>query len=487
MVTLSELLAPLPPEPDEGSLWPVIQQGIAASHRKLVVIDDDPTGTQTVHDVELLTAWNVPTLIDVLRGQARLFYVLINSRSLPEDEAVRLNCDLARQLHAASQSARTELAVASRSDSTLRGHYPAEVDALTSTFTALRGAAFDGHLIVPAFFEGGRYTINNTHYVATPTATADTLVPAHETPFARDPVFGYSTAYLPDWVAEKSTGRWRADQVVCIGLELIRKGGPEAVADQLQAVEGGMPVVINAAGYGDLAVVVAGLLRAEAAGKRFIYRTAASFVRLRGAVPYKPLLSAEKIMQGVSSTATGGIVIVGSYVPDSSKQLENVLRLPDVAGIELPVERIVNNAAEAEMLSRGVGRLLNGAVKAGRVGVIYTSRKLVTGSERSANLAIGQQVSHALVTALSELESCPRFIIAKGGITSHDVAQKALGAVRARVLGQLFPGVPVWVLESGSQLRCAGVPYIVFPGNVGGPASLMRAVKMLAGYTHEST
>jgi uncharacterized protein YgbK (DUF1537 family) len=155
------------------------------------------------------------------------------------------------------------------------------------------------------------------------------------------------------------------------------------------------------------------------------------------------------------------------------------LSLPDVTGIELPVERIVGNVAEAETISRGIGRQLDAAVKAGLVGVIYTSRKLVTGSERSESLAIGQQVSNGLITALREVESCPRFIIAKGGITSHDVAQKGLGAVRARVLGQLFPGVPVWVLESGPQLRFAGVPYIVFPGNVGGPESLMQAVKLL--------
>jgi len=55
---LIELLANLPPEPDEARLFRDIQQAVAASKRKLVVIDDDPTGTQTVHDVELLTTWN---------------------------------------------------------------------------------------------------------------------------------------------------------------------------------------------------------------------------------------------------------------------------------------------------------------------------------------------------------------------------------------------------------------------------------------------
>ncbi len=334
--------------------------------------------------------------------------------------------------------------------------------------------------MVPAFFEGGRYTIDDTHYVATPTATAETLLPASETPFAQDAVFGYKTAYLPAWIEEKSGGYWKAEQVKSIGLELIRQGGPDVVAARLQTVVGGMPVVINAAGYGDMAVAVLGLLRAEAAGKRFLYRTAASFVRLRGAVEVKPLLKAEEVLGNVRKVETGGLVVVGSYVPGSSKQLENLLTLPQVTGIELSVERVIRSATEAEAVSREAGQQLEAALQARRVGVIYTSRTVVTSANRADNLAIGKSVSAALVAALHHVRSRPRFIIAKGGITSHDVAQKGLGAARAWVLGQLFPGVPVWRLESGPQSRFEGVPYVIFPGNVGSPESLMQAVELLS-------
>ena len=480
MVTLTGLLASLPPEPNEASLFVEIQQEVAGSQRKLVVIDDDPTGTQTVHDIELFTTWNKQTLAEALRNEPRLFYLLTNSRSMPESDAVQLNHETAQQLAAASKETKIGFVVASRSDSTLRGHYPAEIQALESGFTSSGGDSFDGHLVVPAFFEGGRYTINDTHYVATPTANSDTLQPASETSFARDSVFGYRTAYLPAWIEEKSGGRWRADQVMSIGLELIRQDGPEAVTSKLQTVEGSIPVVINAAGYGDLAVVVLGLLRAEAAGKRFLYRTAASFVRLRGAVESKPPLDAKEIMRGTQAVE-GGVVVVGSYVPESSTQLENLLTLSQVIGIELPVERVIRNAAETETISREVGQQLESAIKAGGVGVLYTSRRLVTSANRTENLEIGNKVSHALISALRQVKSRPRFIVAKGGITSHDVAQKALGAAQARVLGQLFPGVPVWRLESGPQSIFEGVPYIVFPGNVGGPESLMQAVKLLSG------
>ncbi len=479
MVTLTELLANLPPEPDEANLFLDLQRAVAENGRKLVVIDDDPTGTQTVHDVELFTTWNTQTLTEALEKETRLFYLLTNSRSMPEGDAAQINRDIARQLLAASQAAKVDFVVASRSDSTLRGHYPAEIFALTHELTP--SSRIDGHLIVPAFFEGGRYTIDDTHYVATPTANSNTLQPASETPFAQDHVFGYNTAYLPEWIEEKSAGHWKANQVVSVGLELIRQGGPEAVAETLRRVEAGVPVVINAAGYGDLTVVVLGLLQVEAIGKRFLYRTAASFVRLRGALKTKPLLTAQEVIGDTHTAEGGGVVIVGSYVPDSSTQLENLLALPNVQGIELLVERVIQNTAEADKISREVGQRLEEVIRTGHVGVLYTSRKLVTSKGHSENIDIGKKVSQALIAALHEVSTRPRFIIAKGGITSHDVAEKGLGAARARVLGQLFAGVPVWRLGTGPQSRFEGIPYIVFPGNVGGPDSLMQAVKVLSG------
>ncbi len=478
MLTLSGLLANLPPEPDAAALLGEIRQAVAESGRKLAVIDDDPTGTQTVHDIELFLTWDAYTLAEALGNDARLFYLLTNSRSMPEEEAVQFNRETARQLVEASRATGTDFVVASRSDSTLRGHYPAEIIALQRELSTLQGRRFDGHLLVPAFFEGGRYTINDSHYAATPTADSATLLPANETPFARDQVFGYATAYLPAWIEAKSGGYWQASQVISIGLELIRQGGPDAVASRLKAVQGGVPVVINAAGYGDLAVVVLALLRAEAAGKRFLYRTAASFVRLRGALASRPLLEISELGSAGASAGAGGLVIVGSYVPGSTAQLERLLALPQVHGIELPVERVTGSADEARAVSSEAGRQLENALASGWVGVLFTSRTLVTSTDRFENLAIGKKVSEALIAALHQVKSRPRFIIAKGGITSHDVAQKGLGAARAHVLGQLFPGVPVWRLQTGPQSGFEGVPYIVFPGNVGGPESLAQAVKL---------
>src|SRR5260370_17938433 len=152
MVTLTELLAKLPPEPGETSLFVEIQREVAGSKRKLVVIDDDPTGTQTVHDVELLTTWNTETLAEVLQEERQLFYLLTNSRSMPESDAVRLNQETAQQLVAASQATHSDFVIASRIDSTLIGHYPAEIFAIELVLTSSMATHFDAPLVVPPFF-----------------------------------------------------------------------------------------------------------------------------------------------------------------------------------------------------------------------------------------------------------------------------------------------------------------------------------------------
>jgi uncharacterized protein YgbK (DUF1537 family) len=436
----------------------------------LVAIDDDPTGVQTVHDTPVLLGWGEAELGGQMAQADDVFFVLTNSRSMPRAEAERINEDLGRRL---STVAQRPFVVASRSDSTLRGHFPAEPLALQRGLDT----SVDGYLLVPAFFEGGRYTVDDTHWVATPEATSPEVIPASETSFARDAVFGYRSAYLPAWVEEKSAGRWRAGDVRSISLATVRQG-PEHVSALLQEVEGGLPIVVNAAGYGDLTAFVLGLLDAEGRGKRFLYRTAASFVRVRAGQASRPLLTADEIYRASGAdtgSARGGLVVVGSYQPSTTQQLHTLLAASDVRprAFEIDVRAVLEGRWSAERL----GGDLDLALARGELGVLYTSRELVTGHD---NLAIGRTVTDALLAGLRQSAARPRFVIAKGGITSHEVAYRGLGALRATVLGQLQPGVPVWRLESGHGLRHGGVPYVVFPGNVGGPAGLVDAARALA-------
>ena len=168
--------------------------------RQTVLLDDDPTGTQTVSGVAVLTEWSVETLASELeRGNAG-FFVLTNSRALPTEAAYALYREIGENLKVASAQTQIPIRVLARGDSTLRGHFPAETDALDEVL-----GPHDLTLIVPYFEEGERRTRGDIHYVGE--------MPAAETPFANDAVFGFRSSNLRDWVEEKTVGRVKASAV----------------------------------------------------------------------------------------------------------------------------------------------------------------------------------------------------------------------------------------------------------------------------------
>ncbi len=457
---LASLLQPWP-----ESLLPTIQQQLAAGQRSLIVLDDDPTGTQTVYDLPVLTEWTVATLRAELALGTPTFYILTNSRSLPLPAAQELNAEIGRNLLAAAQATGRDFAVVSRSDSTLRGHYPGETDALTAAL----GQQVDATLIIPFFLEGGRFTINDVHYVA----EGDQLVPAAATPFARDAAFGYHNSDLRAWVEEKTAGRVAAAAVASITIDDVRLGGPDAVAQKLLNLPTGSVCIVNCAGTRDMEVFVSGLLKAEAAGRHFLYRTAATFVQVRaGLAPRAPLTAADLNLP----TTGGGLIVVGSYVPKSTTQLNALLAQPDLVQVEVNVDALLDDGQQAGEVARTIAVTTN-ALQRGQDVVVYTSRRLITGADAVSSLAIGQRVSASLVALVQGLGVRPRYLIAKGGITSSDLATKALGVKRALVRGQILPGIPLW--EVGVESRYPGLVYVVFPGNVGGDDALVQARQKL--------
>ncbi len=461
----SELTASLPSEWPEEGMRARIRASMKHSRETLVAIDDDPTGCQTVHDVPVLTVWSVEALQRELEAGEPVVFVLTNSRSLPESDAVAVNREIGTSLAAAAKATERRPVVLSRSDSTLRGHFPAETDALSEAL-----GPFEGLLIAPYFLEGGRLTIDDVHYVQ----QAEELIPAAETELAQDPAFGYSHSNLREWVEEKSGGRWRSDDVASIGIGDVREGGPERVADILRGVTGGVPVVINAASDRDLEVVILGLLAAEAEGKRFLYRTAASFVKVRGGVSDRHLLSPQELRGG--SADAGGLTIVGSYVQRSTAQLERLLKLPDIEALELEVPAVLAPSRRDAAVSR-IAAEASETLACGRDAVVFTSREHVTGDDAAESLRIAAAVSEALVEVVQRLKVQPGYLIAKGGITAHDVATRGLQVERAVVMGQIAAGVPVWRL--GDESKFPGLAYVVFPGNVGTEETLAEVVTAL--------
>ena len=466
------LMASLPIEWADAGLAEALQQRIAAAKAKIIVLDDDPTGTQTVHDVLVVTDWSLPTLRAALRRAEPAVFILTNSRSMPLADAQALNSEIAHNLGAAARELGCAIEVISRSDSTLRGHFPGEVDALCDGLEQSLGTRYDGYIIAPCLMDAGRYTANNAHWLR----EGEWAVPCAETEFARDAAFGYRSSNLCNWVEEKTNGSVGAGQVVAVTAADIREGGPDQVANVLGRVSGRGVAIANIASYQDMAVFVAGLLQAEEQGKRFIVRSAASFVRVRAGVTRKALLDAAALF-GDARAACGGLVVVGSYIQKSSEQLHRLLDLPHIAPIELSVPQVLDAATREAEVTR-VSRAMNNLLPEHDV-VVMTSRDLVTGSDRNESLHIGSVVSAALVEVVRRLVVRPRFVVAKGGVTSSDVATKGLDIKQALVLGQIAPAVPVWQPAPGS--RFPGVPYIVFPGNVGDPGTLAHVVQELRG------
>ncbi len=473
----------LPTQPDWPSdPLPAIRSAVAADRRLLVVLDDDPTGTQTVYDLPVLTTWDVATLTSELERGLPCCYILTNSRSMPLAQAQAIHHTIGTNLTLAAQASGRAVTVISRSDSTLRGHFPGETDALAE---ALGG--FTATLLIPAFFDGGRFTIDNIHYVNDGTR----LVPVAETVYARDAVFGFHSSNLCDWVEEKSAGRIPASTVATLSISEIRTGGPNLITKRLASLQPGSVCIVNATSERDLAVVALAVLRAEETGQRFLLRTAASFVAARLGLARRPLLSAQT-MQG--STGAGGLIIVGSYVSTTSAQLSELLAHPaSGVGNERSEDTTADANAKIVHIELNVALLLDPAIRQtsiadavqsidtwlaqDRTVIVSTSRTLITGASAEENLAIGRHVSDALITIVRAIQQRPRYILAKGGITSSDIATQGLGVRRAMVVGQLLPGVPVWSL--GPESRFPGMLYIVFPGNVGGAGALREAVAKL--------
>jgi uncharacterized protein YgbK (DUF1537 family) len=133
----------------------------------------------------------------------------------------------------------------------------AEVDTLNTVRRRVVGNPFDGILLIPAYFEAGRFTASDIHW-----AKVDgRAVPAGTTEFAKDATFGYRSSDMKEFIAEKRGGRVQPGEVHSTSLADIRLGGPDRVAEVLDDISGGEFVVINVTEHADLDVVVLGLLQ----------------------------------------------------------------------------------------------------------------------------------------------------------------------------------------------------------------------------------
>ena len=428
---------------------------------KIIVLDDDPTGSQTVHSCLLLMHWDVETLRLGLKDDAPIFFILTNTRSLTPEAAASVTREVCHHLKLALAAEKiTDFLVVSRSDSTLRGHYPIETDVIAEEL-----GPFNAHFLVPAFFEGGRITRDSIHYLiidGVPT-------PVHETEFARDSVFGYNDSYLPKYVEEKTKGRIKEDTVTRFLLADIRASS----LDSLLQLDNNQCGVVDGENQQDLNNFAVDVLTAANQGKRFLFRSAASILTALAALPPQPI-APENMAEYVRGGKPGAI-IVGSHVKKTTQQLESLLQVEGTVGIEVNVRLLLEHGVnESAKLLTEILENVKLVHNAGKTPVVYTSRQELAFKDVKTRLDFGSTVSALLMNVVQGLPSDLGFLISKGGITSNDVLSTGLALTSARLLGQILAGCSMVITPSDHPLF-PNLPVVLFPGNVG-DADALRTV-----------
>ncbi len=442
------------------------------SETKIIVLDDDPTGSQTVHSCLLLTRWDVATLKEAILDDSPLFFVLTNTRGMGAKPAADITREVCSNLKLALAGIREtgrdiNPILVSRSDSTLRGHYPVETDVIAEEL-----GPFDAHFLVPAFFEGGRITRDSVHYLM----VNGKETPVHETEFAKDSVFGYRHSYLPDYVEEKTRGRISAGRVERFLLSDVRGDS----LNRLMNLQGNACCVVDAETQADLNHFAAQLREAAVKGKRFLFRSAASLLTALSGLSKQPVAAND--MARYVRNARPGVVIVGSHVKKTTMQLEQLLKMPGISPIEVDVERL--DAAREALLAQTISKCEQSHAE-GMTPVVFTSRVEKAFPDQASRLAFGDRVSAFLMDVVRNLPVTIGFLISKGGITSNDVLSKGLALRTSRVLGQILPGCSV-VRCPADHPRYPDLPVVIFPGNVGDDQALASAYARLSGMDDET-
>ncbi|WKA58561.1 four-carbon acid sugar kinase family protein [Planococcus shenhongbingii] len=460
------------PEVDRNAVTEMLKSELADLNKKIIVLDDDPTGVQTVHNISVYTDWSVDSIEKGFAEQNAMFFILTNSRGFTAAETEKAHKEIAENALEAAKKQGKDFIIISRGDSTLRGHYPLETEVLKETIESGSDIKFDGEVIVPFFKEGGRFTVDNIHYVQ----HEDHLVPAGETEFAKDRTFGYTKSHLGEWAEEKSNGRFKAENATYISLESLRALEVDKIADQLLEVKDFNKVIVNAIDYVDIEIFTIALIKAMKAGKHFMFRSAAALTKVIGGVSDKGLLTREELIK--EESGNGGLIIVGSHVKKTTEQLEELKKCDFIEFIEFNVHLVLDPEqfkAETERVIETCENL----IRSGKTVAVYTKRERMDLGEgkKEEELMLSVRISDAVTSIVQTLNVRPSYIVAKGGITSSDIGTKGLEVKRATVAGQIKPGIPVWF--TGEESKFPGISYIIFPGNVGTKTALKETVELL--------
>lgn len=398
------------------------------------MLDDDPTGIQTVHGCLLITQWDEDSIRQGFADDVPFFYILTNTRAMTREEAAVVTKEAMEMVIKVNRDFGYRLIIVSRSDSCLRGHFPLETDVMRQCLMSHGIKVEPKTPFCPAFIEAGRVTIDGIHYMK----DGDRLIPVSETEFARDNVFAYHTSVLRDYIREKGAN-------------------PDDY------------ILVNAQSYDELYAfaqhLTSDILPHTAS---VVIRSSSSLPKAIANCPDIPLL--DKSILLLSTSHYPPLFIVGSHVKKTTRQLECLLAESGTCGIELDVQRILD---DSESLMQETLTVIQQVADEHLAPVVYTSRQEIRCDDADRRQHLGQQVSDFLVDIVRRLPYTPAYLVAKGGITSHDILTHGLHIKSARVLGQVVTSVPC--------VMTADFPYVIFPGNVGGEKSLSEVYLKMKG------
>lgn len=402
---------------------------------RIVVLDDDPTGIQTVHGCLLITQWDEESVRHAFDDDVPFFYILTNTRAMTREDATAVTREAMEMVLRVNKDYGYRLVVISRSDSCLRGHFPLETDIIRECLVSHGYQVAPKTPFCPAFIEAGRVTIDGVHYMK----DGEQLIPVSETEFARDNVFAYHTSVLKDYIREKGANPDDYDIVNAQSYEELHQWWESSEYSE----------------HSDYSAIV--------------IRSSSSLPKAISGIPDIPLLDRSILSpltpQRLQAGATAGILpplfIVGSHVKKTTRQLEHLLAAEGTCGLEVDVQRILDDPAA---LMQETQQTIRQIVDEHLTPVVYTSRQESRLDDADQRQHLGQRVSDFLVDIVRQLSYTPAYLVAKGGITSHDILTHGLDIKSARVLGQIVSSVPCIMTKA--------FPYIIFPGNVGNEESL---------------
>ncbi len=447
---------------------------------KIIIIDDDPTGSQTVHSCPLILSWDKETIAKGINDKSPLLFILANTRSLSKELAAQRTKEICIAIIDACSIldlSPNEILIISRGDSTLRGHALLEPEIISEVI-----GPFDAIFHVPAFLEGGRTTLNGIHFLD--------KIPVHKSNYAKDLIFGYSTSYLPDWLEEKSNRTILSENVACLNVEFLNEAiqskiGLDKLINWLLSLKDQTFVVVDAELYCHIEVFCFAI-KHLLDKKRFLFRSAASLINGFANLPMNQYSQKDLVglrLKNELGSFKPGLIMIGSHVDLADRQLSVLLSDENCLGLELPVKKLAEFfefPSDDNFLYNLESILIENIYQilaAKKTPVLYTSRKEFHLSSELVRINFGNFLANFMANLVSSLSIDLGYIISKGGITTNTLLTNGLNYKFLRLKGQILPGLSV--VCSLDQTYKNSIPIITFPGNLGDDYTLLEAWQLM--------